>query len=367
MAKEPLYIEIYNTIKEWIAQGKYAYGELLPTEQELCKQFFVSRITIQKCMRKLSDEGLIKRISGRGTYVDIQNDNRDSKTAQRKIGVILCNIGGSFGLDLFVAIEEAASKAGFAIIFKNSHDNVELEKAAVTELVACGVSGLIIQPIHGKYYNEQLIKLHLQKFPVILVDRQLAGFSIPSVSTNNYEATVSALEFLFKNGHESIAFICFAPKHTSTTEDRLSGFKAAFLMHDMLLTSDSIFTDIVSPAETRADTWREDVDKLKSYLAGKQGLTCLFASEYSVARLVYAAVGELGKKIPDDYSFIMFDSAESLEMLNVSHIRQDQVRIGRVAVDLLLKLLKGEITSDRIYVPYSLVEGATVKNIADGL
>jgi GntR family transcriptional regulator len=63
------YHQVYSTIRGWIFDGTYPPGARLPAESELCERFGVSRITSRKAIDLLVQEGLLKRIQGKGTYV----------------------------------------------------------------------------------------------------------------------------------------------------------------------------------------------------------------------------------------------------------------------------------------------------------
>jgi GntR family transcriptional regulator len=67
--RSPRYIQLYSTIRDWIYQGAYKPGSQLPTENELCALFDVSRITTRKAVDLLVDEELVTRQPGRGTFV----------------------------------------------------------------------------------------------------------------------------------------------------------------------------------------------------------------------------------------------------------------------------------------------------------
>lgn len=67
--KSPRYIQVYSTVRDWIYQGSYKPGSQLPTVEELCRLFEVSRITTRKAVDMLVDEGLVVRQPGRGTFV----------------------------------------------------------------------------------------------------------------------------------------------------------------------------------------------------------------------------------------------------------------------------------------------------------
>lgn len=65
----PLWLQISKQIEYDIDCGKYAVGEILPNEFEMCRIYAVSRVTIRGAMARLKDLGKIDRIKGKGTLV----------------------------------------------------------------------------------------------------------------------------------------------------------------------------------------------------------------------------------------------------------------------------------------------------------
>lgn len=67
--RSPLYIRIATALKADIVQGVYPVGSQMPTEEELCRRFSVSRHTVREALRMLRDEGLVSSRRGAGTVV----------------------------------------------------------------------------------------------------------------------------------------------------------------------------------------------------------------------------------------------------------------------------------------------------------
>ncbi|WP_119166711.1 GntR family transcriptional regulator [Algihabitans albus] len=65
----PRYKEVISALLEDILQQRYATGERLPTEIELCERFGVSRHTVREALRRLQDMGYVKRRQGMGTVL----------------------------------------------------------------------------------------------------------------------------------------------------------------------------------------------------------------------------------------------------------------------------------------------------------
>ena len=89
-----------------------APGDVLPTEQTLCDQFGVSRITVRRALADLADVGLIERRQGVGSFV------RDQPPSHRNAG------GGSF-MDELRQIE-----------FETEVDIIELDVRTVPTAIA---------------------------------------------------------------------------------------------------------------------------------------------------------------------------------------------------------------------------------------
>ncbi|WP_337519692.1 TRAP transporter substrate-binding protein DctP [Desulfovibrio sp.] len=65
----PEYIKIYKELREKITSFRLLPHEKIPSETELCRQYGVSRYTIQRALQLLVAEGLIIRQQGKASYV----------------------------------------------------------------------------------------------------------------------------------------------------------------------------------------------------------------------------------------------------------------------------------------------------------
>lgn len=99
-AKQPLYMQVALELKGEIVNGLYPVGSLIPTEDELCKRFSVSRYTVREALRVLREEGLVSSRRGAGTIV-VPPRSRDSDIHQ----VMSINDLLAFGTDTHFAIE----------------------------------------------------------------------------------------------------------------------------------------------------------------------------------------------------------------------------------------------------------------------
>ncbi len=65
----PRYQQVADILTERVRAGRYPVGSFLPTEQDLCQEFRVSRYTVREALRKLIELGLVTRRQGAGSEV----------------------------------------------------------------------------------------------------------------------------------------------------------------------------------------------------------------------------------------------------------------------------------------------------------
>ena len=68
-APAPFYEKVKQEISEKIASGIWQPHDRIPSEAELVAQYGFSRMTINRALRELTDEGLLVRLQGVGTFV----------------------------------------------------------------------------------------------------------------------------------------------------------------------------------------------------------------------------------------------------------------------------------------------------------
>ena len=68
-AARPLYQQIKDRIIDQIAAGKWLPGKKIPSENELVREWGVSRMTVHRALRELAQDGRLERVAGVGTFV----------------------------------------------------------------------------------------------------------------------------------------------------------------------------------------------------------------------------------------------------------------------------------------------------------
>ena len=94
----PLYSQLVNIIIKDIEDGTFAEGTKIPSEQEFCTKYDISRPTVRQAINELTISGYLYKEKGKGTFVSKDRENNDVKP-----------------FDVF----------GESILERDSHDNVE--------------------------------------------------------------------------------------------------------------------------------------------------------------------------------------------------------------------------------------------------
>lgn len=90
------YSQIADYYRGLIEKKKLDEGERIPTEEQVCSLFQVSRITARQAMTELAQAGYIERIQGKGSFVrvkktDMQLNHLQGFTEEMKAKGMLCS------------------------------------------------------------------------------------------------------------------------------------------------------------------------------------------------------------------------------------------------------------------------------------
>lgn len=74
-SKVPLHIQLSEIIKDMIDSNQLQQGHYLMSERDICKTQNISRMTVNKAIMNLVNEGLLERRQGKGTFVSYKKQN----------------------------------------------------------------------------------------------------------------------------------------------------------------------------------------------------------------------------------------------------------------------------------------------------
>jgi len=352
----PLYKQIQEDIRRLISAGILREGDRVPSEKELAEKYRVSQITSKNALIGLMEEGLLVRIQGKGTFVlrrpeesaafqHIREAGAGLRVKSGRIGLVLPTMKTKVDQRFVDSIEKYASAAGYDLMLRITRESQEEETRVIESFLRQGVDGMIIFPVEKEIYNDAILRLSLEKFPLVLIDRFLKEIKTYSVSSDNVNGTKEAVDYLLEKGHSSIAFI--SPEITNTvTEERAHGFEQAFLKRNI-----SIDKNLwcLLPLDTIAAGKAMEV--IREFLAKRPEITAAFTVNTELCRYVYKAVQSMGRNL----ELVTFDPPD---LPRVSYIRQNEDEMCRLTVEMLAEQMNGKHEARRVVVPVSFVKEA---------
>jgi len=358
MGEKPMLYEIiYNDLKKAIEEGRLKKGQRIPSEKELAEKYGVSRITSKHALGLLAGESYISRRAGRGSFVEYEKETGSNKMMNGKapylVGLILEDFSEAFGTYMISGVEKACQALGYSLVLKRSLGSQEKERMAIRECKDLGVKGMIIMPVHGDNYNEEILKLALEKYPTVLLDRKLKGIALPFVGTDNFRAAKELTEYLFQKGHRNICFVAPPVVDTWSLAEREAAFRAVNAKRGILIDNSHFFPYIKStlPGKFSPEKLAEDIEAIKHHLEKYPQITALLAVEYNIALLIKKAIEEMGKN-QKKYEVVCFDGPESyIQNYEFTHVRQDEERMGMECIKRLDEIIKGENVKPELLIP----------------
>lgn len=344
----PLYKQIQEDIRYLIRSGQLRSGDLVPSETELAKQYHVSKITTKNAINGLAEEGVLIRHRGKGTFVNHIEDGIPSMSRHKGlIGLILPCMKTKVDQRIMNAVEQYVRESGYHLLVKITQESGLEESRAIEDLIHMRVKGLIIFPIEQEMYNNDILRLSLNRFPLVLIDRYMKEIETYSASADNLDGAYQAVEHLLRKGHEHIAFVT-AKVTNSATADRAAGFEKAFLKRNRSINKNLWcmlgFDDIASG---------KGVFMIQELLKEHPEITAVFACNAELTRYAHRAIqllGESGGRSPELLSF------DPSDLPDVSYVKQNVEEMCRVTVEMLLEQIQGEYNPRRFAVPVTLFQ-----------
>ncbi|MBQ9952008.1 MAG: LacI family DNA-binding transcriptional regulator [Clostridia bacterium] len=359
-----MYQEIYQDFRKKIMEGELRPEERLPSEDELSAEYSVSKITVKKALELLRDENLIYRVQGRGTFVKGASRTEEAEGEKKKsmrIGLVLEHVSSSFGLNMLYYMDRMLDAEGYKLFPRFSYGSIDRETEEINVLLSMGVDGLIIMPCHDSHYNMTILKLILDDFPVVLVDKRMHGLPVSSVCTDGREAIRTLVHHLKDRGCSNAAILTIDPASTSSLGDRTEGFYTGLDEMKMTCAGECILprrtTDMISP-----EPEPEYVERIREYLDSLGQLPDSFVcTEYAIARALYAAAEKRNIRIGQDCMAGCIDeSVLATRGGFFTHMRQDERSIALQTVSVILRKLRdGDSSVCDIRVPAVFVQGQT--------
>lgn len=253
--------------------------------------------------------------------------------ASRMVGFIFSDLENPLYAAMIKGAEEVLTQAGYLLIVGSSNDRPEQE-CRLIELFGQRQADGMIFTITDEGNASVLDSLAKARFPVVMLERDVAVPTAGAVCADHRDGTLHATRHLLELGHRRIALVA-GGRHNRVGRDRLQGFGDAY--HELglsphpglLCIDDGIAEDAFGLHQT------------EMLLALPQPPTAILALGRHLLRGVLWACRARGVRIPQDLSLVTTNDSELAELVQpaVTVIRYSPYELGRQAALLLLQRL----------------------------
>ncbi|MBE9665740.1 LacI family DNA-binding transcriptional regulator [Mucilaginibacter boryungensis] len=313
------------------------------TSQDVAEVAGVSQSTVSRVFAgntNVSDKKR-KKILEVAEQLDYKPNAQARSLITRKtmmVGIIMRNMRDPFYSAVLEIFHTRLSPLGYQLIFINS-ENEEIQESEIAKLLEYNVEGVIVtdallSPAAAK-------KLKRYDIVSILFNRYTENLDSSAVYCDNYLAAKQIATYLVEQGHKSFAFIS-GPAHTSTTIDRLKGFKEVL--------NERNITDLI--IESGTYTYESGFKAAQELVMRNKNIDCIFCGSDIIALGVMDAVRLVGLKIPEDISVVGFDNIRMLGWVPYPLTTWEQPLEDMVTstVDLLIKEINDKNAKPQVIV-----------------
>lgn len=332
----------------------------MPNIHDVAKLAGVSIATVSRVINgaeKVSEETRRKVISA------IKQLGYKPRPSLRKASELLYNIGvlvpslkGYHYTEILMGIEEFANKHDFEVMVSVPKLIPEEEKHVLDQYFKRKIDGIILCELMG---GVNFIKPFIKSgIPIVVLDYDIEEILCDSVNIDNFSGAMSALKYLYSNGHRKILYLR-GPKYSPAAVNRE---KAVRKFQDKHKDVEIFLSE--NEGYNPEDGYFAIVNHLK-----KHGLnfTAVFAINDWAAIGTMRALREAGLSIPEDVSVIGYDNAPYSEFLYppLTTIHQPRWEMGQTAAQLIIERITktGPKIPRNVILPTKLIERASVKKI----
>jgi LacI family transcriptional regulator len=268
------------------------------------------------------------------------------------IDLVVPALDTGYSLEIARGVEAALEPTGYRLLlsctYSSSRDPASQERMWLAKLSQGRTDGAILVLYADQ--SRRLGALRRRHIPFVVVDPVGdLGPDVPSVGTTNWAGARAATEYLLSLGHRRIAFIGGLPD-LMCAEERLSGYRSALEVAGV-----PVEAELVRPGNFLDDMGYKQTLALMELA---EPPTAIFAGSDGQALGAYAALHELGKRVPEDVSVVGFDDTLLAPLVtpSLTTVRQPLADMGRFAVRNLLRVLEGRpLSSLRVQLATTLV------------
>lgn len=360
-----LYKAVKEDILKKITGSNMSAHEKLPSESAIAKEYGVSKMVGKMALNALEEEGYIYRKPRSGSYISERDplsekseDELSHGTPKKFVGVIMPQFD-PYCTEIVAGLERYFLQAGYNIVLRLSRASSQLEEIALNELSALScVAGIILFPTSRRFCGDQLLRMQLNRYPIVLIDTIFRELSLDSVSHDHYKGAFDMTNYLIDMGHEKICFLTSAISEAYSRQERVRGFQDAILSRDMKYDKRMVYELDV---EETVEQYRNFVGRIAS-----DGITCVFCGNDYIAKELLNQALSRGIRVPEELSIAGYTDNVFLSYMSIglTTVRQPVNRFCKEVAALLMRRIEDPLKAiESNKIETEIVRRESVKRI----
>jgi GntR family transcriptional regulator, arabinose operon transcriptional repressor len=355
---QPKHQQLREYLAKQIVSGQLKPGQKIPSEHQLAGSLGIARTTIRQAMASLENEGLIRRIQGKGTFV-ADDALRKLRHGQDIFALIVPETRTGFYPSLLHGFETAAGQVRHQTIICSSDNDIGQQADIVLQLLDKEVGGVAIvptsQPLTPAY---QVRQLQRRGIPVVFCHRRVQGISAPLLAIPFQQVGRLGGKILGEYGHRHVAFI--TTYKSSVTPAWLGGLREGLQEF-----GNDTQADLICLGDSNVVEEDALMASLRQIFDASNPPTAIYASFDSISEMIYLLLPRLGRQAPKDVSLLGFGGAwrDGALTRRLTSVVIDEIDTGRQAVKLLHEMRSGERSIEdntEIVLKLEISEGETL-------
>ncbi|WP_100408104.1 GntR family transcriptional regulator [Bacillus solitudinis] len=333
------YNMVKQAIKSKILDGTFRPNQKIHSENELMKQFGVSRHTTRKAIGELVHEGWLYRSQGSGTFcAERKLEETHHPSASKRIAIITTYISDYIFPTIIRGAESYFSENGYQVSVFSTNNDVEKEKYFLETILAQQFDGMIIEPTKSAYASPNInyfFNFERLNIPYIMINAVYDELDPISLVLDDEKGGFIQAEYLINLGHKDI--IGFFKTDDLQGGKRLKGYVKAHRQYGIPLNPKNIIT---YTTEEKKEKPRKELTKLLSNPSERP--TALISYNDQLALTLLDVLREHGVQVPEEMSLIGYDDsflAQASEV-KLTTIQHPQHKMGQKAAWMIDQLIQ---------------------------
>ena len=362
----PKYEQLRQYFLDEVTAGRLSPGDVLPTEVELAGFFRVARNTVRQALNRLDEDGVIRRVRGKGTFISDQPPSAANSQLD-SFALVLPDTTGGHCPDLVQGFVRAATELNSHALVNDTLNEPDRQAGVFLKLLSSRPAGVALVPTLEPVPPSQIRLLQQAGIGVIFCHRAVEGVRAPLLEMPFARVMQTAGEAIARQGHRKVGLITSIL--SPTYDIYRDGLRATLSAAGAELRDEWTYAG----EGTSLDMHRQEEPLRKfliSVMSAKERPTAIVTTFDSIAEAVYLLLQELGLRIPEDVSLVGFGGTRrhSAFLRRLTSVVIDGEEIGGRAYRLLKEIRDGDrpVEDDaRITLPLDLYQGQTLAAVKD--